>query len=133
MAAGIELQHGVGIGVADSPKLFRAQLQIIREAQGAQGIGCSGLGWQWCGKCHDAGATLDQVKTTPFPGGHARFRVDQIAQGELKQVRSIDKQRIRRRYGRVSAAELEAIDNGLVSPALSRRAQPASARDQRDR
>ncbi len=49
------------------------------------------------------------------------------------QVRSIDKQRIRRRYGRVSAAELEAIDNGLVSPALSRRAQPASARDQRDR
>lgn len=31
----------------------------------------------------------------------------------VDQVRSIDKQRIRRRYGRVSAAELEAIDAGL--------------------
>lgn len=31
----------------------------------------------------------------------------------VDQVRSIDKQRIRRRYGQVSAAELEAIDNGL--------------------
>ena len=31
----------------------------------------------------------------------------------VDQVRSIDKQRIRRRYGRVSSAELEAIDNGL--------------------
>ena len=31
----------------------------------------------------------------------------------VDQVRSIDKQRIRRRYGRVSEAELEAIDNGL--------------------
>ena len=31
----------------------------------------------------------------------------------VDQVRSIDKQRIRRRYGRVSAAELEAIDSGL--------------------
>ena len=29
------------------------------------------------------------------------------------QVRSIDKQRVRRRYGRVSPAELEAIDAGL--------------------
>jgi mRNA interferase MazF len=32
----------------------------------------------------------------------------------VDQVRSIDKQRIRRRYGRVSAAELAAIDNGLL-------------------
>lgn len=31
----------------------------------------------------------------------------------VDQVRSIDKQRIRRRYGQVSAAELEAIDRGL--------------------
>lgn len=31
----------------------------------------------------------------------------------VDQVRSIDKQHIRRRYGRVSAAELEAIDKGL--------------------
>ncbi|MCP9774071.1 hypothetical protein KBY49_00530 [Cyanobium sp. WAJ14-Wanaka] len=28
-------------------------------------------------------------------------------------MHSIDKQRIRRRYGQVSAVELEAIDNGL--------------------
>jgi mRNA interferase MazF len=31
----------------------------------------------------------------------------------VDQVRSINKQRIRRRYGQVSAAELEAIDRGL--------------------
>ena len=31
----------------------------------------------------------------------------------VDQVRSIDKQRIRRRYGQVSAAELEAINRGL--------------------
>ena len=31
----------------------------------------------------------------------------------VDQVRSIDKQRIRRLYGRVSTAELDAIDNGL--------------------
>ena len=31
----------------------------------------------------------------------------------VDQVRSIDKQCIRRRYGRVSEEELEAIDNGL--------------------
>ena len=31
----------------------------------------------------------------------------------VDQVRSIDKQRVRRRYGRVSPAELEAIDAGL--------------------
>ena len=31
----------------------------------------------------------------------------------VDQVRSIDKQRIRRRYGQVSAAELEAINKGL--------------------
>jgi mRNA interferase MazF len=31
----------------------------------------------------------------------------------VDQLRSIDKQRIRRRYGCVSAAELEAIDSGL--------------------
>ena len=31
----------------------------------------------------------------------------------VDQVRSIDKQRIRRRFGQVSAAELEAIDRGL--------------------
>ncbi|MEB3331288.1 MAG: type II toxin-antitoxin system PemK/MazF family toxin [Synechococcaceae cyanobacterium] len=31
----------------------------------------------------------------------------------VDQVRSIDKKRIRRRYGQVSAAELEAIDTGL--------------------
>ena len=31
----------------------------------------------------------------------------------VDQVRSIDKQRIRRRYGMESAAELEAIDRGL--------------------
>ena len=31
----------------------------------------------------------------------------------VDQLRSIDKQRIRRRYGQVSTSELEAIDNGL--------------------
>ena len=31
----------------------------------------------------------------------------------VDQVRSIDKQRIRRRYGQVTATELEAIDQGL--------------------
>ena len=31
----------------------------------------------------------------------------------MDQVRSIDKQRIRRRYGQVTAAELEAINKGL--------------------
>lgn len=68
VATGIEFQHGVGIGVADSPELFRGQLQIIWEVQGAQGIGCSGQGWQWCGNRHDPGATLDQVRATSCPG-----------------------------------------------------------------
>ena len=31
----------------------------------------------------------------------------------MDKVRSIDKQRIRRRYGQVTAAELEAINKGL--------------------
>jgi mRNA-degrading endonuclease toxin of MazEF toxin-antitoxin module len=31
----------------------------------------------------------------------------------VDQVRSIDKQRIRRRYGQVSAAKMEAINKGL--------------------
>ena len=37
-AAGIELQHGIGIGLADSRKLFGGQPEICREPQRCQGV-----------------------------------------------------------------------------------------------
>ena len=38
VTAGIKLQHGVGIGLAESRKLLGGELQILREPQRCQGI-----------------------------------------------------------------------------------------------
>ena len=38
LAAGIELQHGVGVGLADSLKLLGCELQLIRQQQRGQGM-----------------------------------------------------------------------------------------------
>jgi hypothetical protein len=59
LATGIELQHGVGVGAADSPELLWGELQIAWKAKRAQRVNTRGLGRGWCGKRHDPGATLN--------------------------------------------------------------------------
>ena len=49
--------------------------------------------------------------TRPWP--RAPTGLTKLSYALVDQLRSIDKQRIRRRYGQVSEAELAAIDAGL--------------------
>ena len=38
VAAGIELQHGIGVGLADGLKLLGGEAQFLRQQQGRQGM-----------------------------------------------------------------------------------------------